>query len=449
MTTPSAMPKPPDTPSDTLATPITETNKDAVYDANDPMFVDLLLRAVRDNNGVVVDYLIKAVPGMQFRHADSTLLHVAAAANAVDTGRVLLNAGHPINALDKSNATPLLVAVCARSRNVVRLLLQHNATVNDKDHRGNTPLHVAAKTCQEDIARDLIEHGAAINETNQEGLTPLCLAVVHTQCLSLIDMLLQHHANIGALNPAAVSDVSKTLLLPAVRSNLPAVVAFLVQAGNVDLTADDFGRLLLCVASSINLVPTMRVLMDAGANINDAASANDETPLMAAVRANAVNAMAFLLDKHTDVHVKNSDGDTALHLATMLGRDITGLLDKGARIDEKTKCGETPVYLAVRHHRVDLLNTLLTRGASPNITNDHGVSPMLVALTSRQPSPPEIILSLLRYGASSNIHTMLASISDKDLAERLAKRIAIPSLEKVLMHQWSLDHSINVGMADS
>lgn len=401
----------------------------------------LLFQAVRENQGAVVEYMFRGYPDLQFSEADTnqTLLHAAVEANAVDSVRALLRVSHKVDVFNKNNETPLLLAVRKRAANIVHMLLRRDASVNEIDAQGNAALHEAVNTCQNDIARNLMLYGADVNIKNVEGLTPLFLAV-RAKSLSLIDMLLERKADTNACDAPDIIRGCKQLLLPAARCNHRAALMFFLRVTNLSLTTDDTGRMLLHVASSQNAVATMRALIDAGANINDTSSVNGETPLMAAIRGNAVQAITFLLDKGVDVHIKDQDGDNALHLATMLGREVvvTALIDKGAKIDEKTKSGETSVFLAVRHRRAEVLDILLARMASANIANDNGISPILLALTSTYPTPPEMITALLQHGASSNIYRMLSSVNDADLADRLVSRFTISSLQVVTRYYRSL-----------
>ena len=59
------------------------------------------------------------------------------------------------------------------------------------------------------------------------------------------------------------------------------------------------------------------------------------------------------------------------------------LLKYGAKVDEKDKDGNTPLFKAVFFSggNTDMINLLVRKGADPNSENDYGVSPKNLADT--------------------------------------------------------------------
>ena len=391
----------------------------------------LLFRAVRDNQTEVAKYMLDAHMGMDTGDTETgrTLLHAAVDANAIDTMHMLLDAGYTGNGLEVS--VVLRFAIRNKSVAVVNMLLPHAPTDTVNDY---TLLHQAVKTGQVDIARKLIEYGADVNRADVVGRVPLYYAVC-SKSFPMIELLLEREADTINIDATSWTRECKRLLLPAVRGNHFRAFVFLLRASNLDLATDDCG--LLNLAASLDLVMIMTVLIAAGANVNNTAGVNGETPLMAAIRARAGFAKAYLYLRRADPNIKNQDGDTALHLATMSNQacSIKSLLAHGARINEKTGSGETALFLAVRHRHFESLDVLLARGASVHLANADGISPILLALTSSYPTPENIIKALLHHGATSDIYTMLASVPDDDLRDRLMARFSISSLQIATRHQ--------------
>ena len=113
------------------------------------------------------------------RSADGfTALHYACFFGQEATGRILVEAGAPVD-LASENAMqvrPLHSAATARSLPLVRLLLEHGADPNARQHGGWAPIHSAAQNGSLDIVELLIEHGADPTLANDEGVTALQLA---------------------------------------------------------------------------------------------------------------------------------------------------------------------------------------------------------------------------------------------------------------------------------
>ena len=87
-----------------------------------------------------------------------------------------------ISARDTDHSTALHCAAWKGHLETVRVLLQAGAPVNDHNknsHWGTTPLHAAAHANQASIAELLIQHGADVNALDMEGRPPLFHTTVH------------------------------------------------------------------------------------------------------------------------------------------------------------------------------------------------------------------------------------------------------------------------------
>jgi ankyrin repeat protein len=109
-------------------------------------------------------------------------------------------------------------------------------------------------------------------------------------------------------------------------------------------------------------------------------------------------------------------GLTALIFAAREGdsESATALLDHGARINQTTEYGWTPLLTAVNNRNYVLAKMLIERGADVNIANKGGWTPLYLATDNRNieggdypvPKPDlehlEIIRALLQHGANPN-----------------------------------------------
>ncbi len=147
----------------------------------------------------------------------------------------------------------------------------------------------------------------------------------------------------------------------------------------------------------ILLTLAMPRLLAADTNLN-AIDKNGWTALHWAVSNNQLADLKNLLSKGVDPDIRNEHGWTAIYLAASLERlDVLKLLLKmGADPNVKVD-GHTVLYLTVKEFMADtssqsklnLIETLLSEKANPNIKSDTGYAPLHWAVTH------EGLLSLL------------------------------------------------------
>ncbi|MEE4380225.1 MAG: ankyrin repeat domain-containing protein [Candidatus Competibacteraceae bacterium] len=93
---------------------------------------------------VLVVFLLKEALSL-YKYARHCKLHEAAKTGDIDTVRRLLEAGHPVNAVDPSfGLTPLHFAVRNGCTAVARLLIDNGASLTQPSTQGITPLDWAS-----------------------------------------------------------------------------------------------------------------------------------------------------------------------------------------------------------------------------------------------------------------------------------------------------------------
>ncbi|KAJ4860563.1 ankyrin repeats (3 copies) domain-containing protein [Trichoderma breve] len=118
----------------------------------------------------------------------------------------------------------------------------------------------------------------------------------------------------------------------------------------------------------------VKLLLEAGVNVNSENFLYAGTPLLQAV-ANGNVVVAKLLLKHgATVDLKPRKGITPLFLAIECGHEevVQLLLENGFDINLKDQQGRTPLILAVENGHVAIVQLLLHRGADINLTDSNG-----------------------------------------------------------------------------
>lgn len=299
--------------------------------------------------------------------------------------------------------TRLVVAARAGDGQAVRALLaQPGIDVNAPAPDGSTALHWAAQADDLPTVRALLAAGANPNATTALGVPPLLLAVTNGSAAATT-LLLDKGANASVTLAGG-----QTLLMHAARAGRAGVVRALIGRGAVVDAADEaMGGTALMWAAADDHAEVVQVLAAAGADVNrrsremafsrqkfgDGRSARFTvlprggwTALMFAARQNAPAAVKALATAGAALDAVDPDGTTALTLSVINAHyDVSALLlDLGASPNVGDSTGMTPLYAAVDMNTVDetpgrpapvasgtlsavdLVARLLARGANPD-----------------------------------------------------------------------------------
>ncbi len=127
-----------------------------------------------------------------------------------------------------------------------------------------------------------------------------------------------------------------------------------------------------------------------------------DAPIADAAMRNDRDAVYSLLEQGEDVNAAQGDGMTALHWAAENG-DLTiveVLLSAGANFDGRTRLGNyTPLHLASKMGRSEVINALLANGQDPNVVAISGMTPLHYAAASGSAESVDVLVG---YGAQIN-----------------------------------------------
>ncbi|XP_014913884.1 ankyrin repeat and SOCS box protein 10 isoform X2 [Poecilia latipinna] len=263
--------------------------------------------------------------------------------------------------------TPLHITAGRGFVDCLRLLLERGANV-DLAPGGTTALHEACESCQAECAKLLLIYGANANAVSEDGLMPLhvCTSAESFECAKY---LLQYGATINGCT----------------------------------LDEDDAP---LHIAARHGLHDHVELYLRHGAAV-DKQNVEGLTPLNAACAqpqemkdlGRYLKVCQMLLDAGADVHTKDQDKRTPLHMACKNANpDIADLLlAKGSSVNNMDYGGEAPMHnilkvvcYKVSHHPERIVRALLNHGS---IRVWPGALPMVLKHCSESPHTIEVLLN--------------------------------------------------------
>jgi|GEM_PF-3341879 len=240
--------------------------------------------------------------------------------------------------------TPLLAAVQARELALARYFVTHGAGVNDQEqYNGETALHRAAHNNDLPMVRLLLAQGGNPRLVDKTGRSPLHVAAERGEP-ELVKQLLMAGADVHQLSRADTWNAASDSML----------------------RVRNWGTSALHRAAAAARIDNVRLLLASGAMVNGY-DENQQTPLLLALGCNSKNAALLGFTRvnqaeQSDGQIPAAGGPTAVEL-----QQLTALL--------------------------------LTHSASPNLANQQGISPLIVALMDDDTT---LVRQLLEAGADPN-----------------------------------------------
>jgi len=331
-----------------------------------------LLIAAKKHNRAEVQALVEQGAPVGASEADgTTALHWASYWDDVESAQLLIDTGADIDAMNDLGATPLWVACENGSHVMARTLLAAGADPNAALRLGETPLMVASRSGAPRVVEQLLAKGADVGARAARGQTALMWAVSQHHA-DVVDVLLDHGAD-----PHARSDVWTQVM---------AVPPHARPEHNFDVPHG--GNTALMFAARVGDLASARLLVSAGANVNDTDAWGVSATVLAS-HSGYVELVEFLLESGADANVATA-GFAALHEAVMRGdeRMVTALLTHGAdpnvvlqtwtpkRRDSRdfnfspSLVGSTPFWLAARFAQPAVMRRLVEYGADSLFIHD-------------------------------------------------------------------------------
>jgi ankyrin repeat protein len=156
----------------------------------------------------------------------------------------------------------------------------------------------------------------------------------------------------------------------------------------------------LFIAASLSHVKVVQMLVDKGADVNQA-NTDGDTPLKIAAQQGHLEVVGFLVDKGANVNYADKDGVTPLKISAQKGHVgvVNLLLDKGAEVNHADVDGVTSLFMAAQEGHVEVVGLLVDKGANFDQTGNDGDFPLKIAA---QQGHMEVVGLLVDKGANVN-----------------------------------------------
>ncbi|OUC43395.1 KH domain protein, partial [Trichinella nativa] len=293
----------------------------------------------------IVKYFLskKCNYGVHEKDIEAALIECCADSR-VDIAKMLLERCYTPSLLSSCLESALLLASVSGCEDMIKLFLEYGANVNHPCYKGCTPLMEAARTGSMSLVQLLSSYGADVNavheDTGETALTIACSNGHKDMALFLLcnnadteagintalieaaqegwaccaQVLLEHGANLEALNPAMETALSKA----AENGHVTVTKLLLSEGANVE-QADRNGQTPLMKAAKNGHLVIVELLLSRGADINRLTPGREHTALSLACSFGKEAVARLLLERGADVNVKLKDGTTCVMEASRGG----------------------------------------------------------------------------------------------------------------------------------
>lgn len=313
----------------------------------------------------------------------------AASKGDIKTLAALLDGGADVNLeeADFQGWTALMSATTSGQTGAVKFLISKGANARVRLKDGETTLIQAAQNeNNREIVEALIKAGADVNVQTKKGLTALMRFAWMSQT-EAVKLVLEA----GADTKLKDKDGWTAFYFACSHGNDARIVKLLLDAGANPNETNAKGETPLMWLGWGDRTENFRALIAAGANVNTQ-DKDGRTPLMISAARFFRGEIKLLLDAKADVRAKDKKGWNALMYTAASGfrkdefgahgdgmivwleatKIIEELIAAGIEPNAQNADGETALMLAVKANNAHFAETLLAKGANPDIKDKKG-----------------------------------------------------------------------------
>jgi ankyrin repeat domain-containing protein 17 len=355
-----------------------------------------------------------------------TALTLACAGGHEELVDLLLNRKANIEHRDKKGFTPLILAATAGHEKVVELLINNNADLEAQSERTkDTPLSLACSGGRYEVVELLLKYGANKEHRNVSDYTPLSLAASGGY-VNIIKLLLTHGAEINSRTGSKLG--ISPLMLAAMNGHTAAVRLLLDMGSDINAQIETNRNTALTLACFQGRNEVVSLLLDRKANVEHRAKTG-LTPLMEAASGGYIEVGRVLLDKGADVNAAPvpSSRDTALTIAADKGhlKFVELLLSRGASVEVKNKKGNSPLWLAANGGHLTVVEALYHAKADIDSQDNRKVSCLMAAFRKGHIKVVKWMVNHVTQFPSDQEMTRYISVVDKEVVEKCQECVKI------------------------
>ncbi|CAG9817822.1 unnamed protein product [Phaedon cochleariae] len=352
----------------------------------------------------------------------------------------LLNQGVDPNETDSSGKTCVHYTVSRGHQSILLLLLNFSVNLNAIDNDGNSPLHLACLNGQENCVKALI-YSSKINIDccNALGETPLHLATI-CGYYEIVKILLENGASPFVKNKRnqAPLDVVpdyyiKEMFRKSISNHRVSPEEFrkvdkndsISQPAPIEEKIENFRKIdLLLKAIESNDLPLTNFYL--GFHSNSKIQKYDCCHPLCTCNNCKRNTEEHFFEtdiESMNINICDMNGYTPLHVAAKFGRTeiLRLLLDSGALVDVKTNNLHTPLHLACINNRTQIVKELLKCGdCKVDELDTEGNTSLFYACENNN---MEIVKMLLLSGADCNIRNNAGKSAFQHCEENMQYRL--------------------------
>ncbi len=309
----------PESGSQTSAPPVNKADSD-----NDTEKVDLLIRAIDDEDEKLFAYMLKQ--------------------------------GVNINGTSSDGQTPLSYAAAEGRLEYVKLLLEKGAKAIQSNSDRHTPLEAAAAENHLEVVKLLLDRG--IYTDKQTEIRKAFSLAAREGHFAIVQFL-------QPLGPKLSAEEKVDFLINAIDEDQPELFEFWLKQGADINGINNNGTTPLSYAAGEDRAKFVKLLVARGAKINHPQD-DDRLPFLVAAREGQLNAVKTLLEAGATLETSSEDGTTALAMAAREGQSsvLDFLLEKGAKPNKTNNEGWTALHYSASEGQINVMKRLLAAGAN-------------------------------------------------------------------------------------